>query len=289
MPMPKELPMHDLEGRVAVVTGAAGGIGEGLARAATAAGMKVVLADIEADNAERVASEIRAGGGEAIGVACDVSDANSVEGLADIAWDTFGGAHLLCNNAGVLVNGPLVDTTDDDWNWLFNVNVMGVMNGIRTFVPRIREHGQGGHIVNTASVSGLTAIPGIGIYSTTKYAVVGISEALSVELVEDDIGVSVLCPGGVDTKINDAGRNRPHIFGGPQDSSLPPVAEEVEDGTFEAELGELLQPDQVAELVFTAVRNGELYVLTHPAWKAPFHMRAESIFDAYDKAAERRS
>ena len=167
--------------------------------------------------------------------------------------------------------------------------VMGVMNGVRAFVPRIRKHGQGGHIVNTASISGLTAIPGIGIYSTTKYAVVAISEALSVELADDDIGVSVLCPGGVDTKINDAGRNRPNIFGGPQASALPPVSEEVEDGTFEAELGELLQPDQVAELVFTAVRNGELYVFTHPAWKAPFHMRAESILEAYDKAAERRS
>lgn len=281
--------MHDLEGRVAVVTGAAGGIGEGLARAASRAGMKVVLADIEAANAERAAESIRESGGEAVGVGCDVSDRKSIDALAAAAWDAFGAVHLLCNNAGVIANGPLVDTTDDDWNWLLGVNVMGVMNGVRAFVPRMREQGEGGHIVNTASISGLTAIPDIGIYSATKYAVVGISEALSVELAEDGIGVSVLCPGGVDTNINDAGRNRPHIFGGPQKSSAPTVAEEVEDGTFDAELSELLQPEEVAELVLTAVLNDELYVLTHPAWKAPFHARADGILAAYDTVAERRS
>ena len=282
--------MRELKGRVAVVTGGASGIGEALARACAGEGMKVAVADIEASGAEAVAASIREGGGEAIGVGCDVSDRKSVDALADATWDAFGAAHLLCNNAGVLAHGPIVDSTDADWQWLLGVNLFGVLNGVRAFVPRMRAQGGDAHVVNTASIAGMAAVPDIGIYCATKHAVVAVSEVLAQELAEDGIGVSVLCPGGVETRIHEAGRNRPAVFGGPV-AALEPASVQQEEmaESFEQELQEIIAPADVAKLVLAAVRERELYVFTHPAWKVPFQHHADAIVAAYDRAADRRS
>lgn len=282
--------MRSFEGKVAVVTGGASGIGEALARACAREGMKVVVADIEASRAEEVAKSIAAAGGSAIGVAADVRKRASVEALADAAYREFGAVHLLCNNAGVLAHGAIVDSKDEDWNWLLGVNLFGVVNGVRAFVPRMRAQGGDAHIVNTASIAGLTGVPNLGIYCATKHAVVAVSEVLAQELAEDGIGVSVLCPGGVETRIHSAGRNRPDELGGPTGELEPTQLDE--DGApsgFEAELQEIISPDAVAQLVLEAVRKRELYVFTHPAWKVPFQLRADGILEAYDRAADRRS
>ncbi|MEZ4215069.1 MAG: SDR family NAD(P)-dependent oxidoreductase [Myxococcota bacterium] len=286
--------MRNLEGRVAVVTGGASGIGEALARACARERMKVVVADIEAAGAERVAKAIVAAGGAAIGAAADVSDRASVEALADAAYREFGAVHLLCSNAGVLATGPLVDATDHDWKWLLGVNLFGVVNGARVFVPRMRAQGGEAHIVNTASIAGLTGVPDLGVYCATKHAVVGVSEVLAHELAEDGIGVSVLCPGGVETRIHEAARNRPAALGGPVAVAADATGDAgpddaVDASSFEASLQEIIGPDQVAQLVLEAVRNRELYVVTHPAWKVPFQLRADAILEAYDRAADRRS
>ena len=280
--------MKELSGRVAVVTGAGGGIGEGIALAAADAGMKLVCADIEAENVERVAERIRGGGGEAIGVACDVTDPSALEALAASAFATFGGAHLLCNNAGVLVNGPLADSTDDEWRWLLGVNLHGVMNGVRAFVPRMRGQEGGGHILNTGSLASLLPLENTGIYCGTKYSVLAISEVLAQELSGDGIGVSILCPGGVDTQINQAARNRPAEFGGPETSpNALSVAEEAEQHSLGGDLSRVLSPREVGDIALAGVRAGALYIPTHPAWKDAVAARFEQILAGFDGTAER--
>ena len=281
--------MKELAGRVAVVTGGGGGIGEGLARAAAGAGMKVVAADVEADNAERVAAAIREQGGSAIGVGCDVSDPKAVDALAEATYSEFGAAHLLCNNAGVLMHGALLDSTDDDWRWMLGVNVLGVMNGVRAFVPRMRAQGGEAHIVNTGSLASLLPLVDTGLYNVTKYSVLAISEVLREELAADGIGVSVLCPAGVDTQINQAGRNRPDPLGGPGAvAEMPTLVEEVAENPFGAALGEVFTPARVAEIVLAAVRANDLYIPTHPAWKDTVAARFDSILGSFDTARERQ-
>ena len=174
----------DLSGTICVVTGGGGGIGEALSLACAEAGMKVAVADIEAESAERVAAAICEAGGKAIARRTDVSDRKAVEALADAAFGELGGAHLLCNNAGVMVRGPIHESTDADWEWVLGVNLHGVLNGIRSFVPRMLEQGEPGHVVNTASISGINALPFISVYSASKAAVVSISESMSEELAE---------------------------------------------------------------------------------------------------------
>ena len=281
--------MEELAGRVAVVTGGGGGIGEGLARAAAGAGMKVVAADIEADTAERVAAAIREEGGNAIGVACDVSDGKAVEALAEATYSEFGAAHLLCNNAGVLVHGALSDSTDDDWRWMLGVNVLGVMNGVRAFVPRMRAQGAEAHIVNTGSLASLLPLANTGLYNVTKYSVLAISEVLRQELAVDGIGVSVLCPAGVHTQIHLAGRNRPDSLGGPGTADeAPSPADEVHERSFGAARSEVFTPARVAEIVLDAVRANDLYIPTHPAWKDNIAARFDSILGSFDTTRERQ-
>jgi len=280
--------VKDLDGRVAVVTGAGGGIGEGIALAAAEAGMKLVCADIEADNVERVAEAIRGGGGEAIGVACDVTDPAAVEGLAASAFDAFGAAHLLCNNAGVIVSGRLADSTEQEWRWLLGVNLHGVMNGVRAFVPRMRGQQGGGHILNTGSLASLLPLENTGIYCVTKYSVLAISEVLAQELAADGIGVSILCPGGVDTQINQAARNRPTALGGPEASpEALSVAEEAEQRSLGGDLSKILSPREVGDIALAGVRAGELYIPTHPAWKEAVAGRFEQVLGGFDATAQR--
>jgi NAD(P)-dependent dehydrogenase (short-subunit alcohol dehydrogenase family) len=214
--------MQELRGRVAVVTGSGSGIGEGIAREAARAGMRVIAADIELSAVERVAKEIIEQGGEAIGVHCDVTRRADLDALADAAWSRFGGCHLLCNNAGVLVRGPLQSMSDADWRWVLEVNLFGVVNGIQAFVPRLIAQRERAHVVNTASVAGLCILPEHGVYGASKFAVVALSESLRADLAPHGIGVSVLCPGGVVTRIQESDRNRPDgIRAAPREALTP--------------------------------------------------------------------
>ncbi|MGH7803662.1 MAG: SDR family NAD(P)-dependent oxidoreductase, partial [Candidatus Binatia bacterium] len=194
--------MDEFRGRVAVVTGGGSGLGAEMARAFAREGAKIVLADLDSAAMDDVAGQIRAAGGEAIGVRADVTRRPDVEALARQAFDRFGAVHIVCNNAGVGVFGPLATATDRDWQWVMNVNFWGVVHGIEAFVPKMIEQKQGGHIVNTASMAGLTGMPGLGVYCASKFAVVGLSESLQRELKPAGIGVSVLCPMIVRTNID---------------------------------------------------------------------------------------
>jgi NAD(P)-dependent dehydrogenase (short-subunit alcohol dehydrogenase family) len=266
--------MKDLAGKTAVVTGAASGIGRALALAFGAEGMNVVVSDIEQSPAEAVAADVRALGVRALAVKTDVADRASVQALADAAFAEFGAVHVLCNNAGVLVFKPLAECTDADWQWLVGVNLWGVVNGIQAFLPRLRAQGGGAHIVNTASIAGhfAGATGGIGIYTTTKFAVVGLSESLRAELEPEGIGVTVLCPGGVATRISDAARNRPERFGGPQ----PAPARERPAGATG------LAPETVAQMVLDGIRRNAAYVFTDPASRIAIEGRLKKILAAFE-------
>lgn len=271
--------MEKLAGKVAVITGGASGIGLGIAQAAAAAGMKLALLDVEPAALERAAAGLEA---ERIALAADVSEPASLEAAAARVLDRFGRIDLVCNNAGVLVQGPLADASARDWEWLVRVNLLGVAHGVRIFVPQLRAHGEGGHVVNTASIAGLSAIPGLGIYAATKHAVVALSEVLREELAPEGIGVSVLCPGGVKTRIHEAARNRPAALGGPVPgaaSGALPTDAIVETG---------MDPRAVGDAVLRAVQANQLYVLTHPEFRGAFAARAEALLAAYDQSAGKK-
>ena len=273
--------MEDLEGKVAVVTGGASGIGKAMATRFGAAGMKLVLADIEKAALDDVVAELGSAGVEAVGVPTDVSDGAAVEALRDAALERFGGIHVACNNAGVATGGRIWEQTVDDWKWVLGVNLWGVIHGVRTFVPMMLRQGEG-HVVNTASMAGLTSPPFMGVYNVTKHAVVTLSETLHAELTMEtaDIGVSVLCPGWVKTRIGEADRNRPG------QATFADAAEEGDQAVFREVLNSFLanglEPPEVAEQVFAAVRERRFYVLTHPDWKPMISNRVENIVNERD-------
>ena len=271
--------MLDLGGKTAIVTGAASGIGLGIARALAGAGMNLVLADLRPEPLVKACQGIEALGARAIGVTVDVSDPASVAAAGHAALDAFGKLHVAVNNAGVAMHGtPLEQVGLDEWNWVIGVNVLGVINGIRTFVPMIRRHGEGGHVVNTASISGLFIRGGRnqGAYSMTKYAVVALSEALEQEVANAGIGVSVLCPGAVDTRIFASAATRPERFGGPY---ARPRQEAMRGG-----MGQALPPERVGQRVLQAIRDREFYVLTHAHERAAVKARHDRIEAAFDRA-----
>ena len=272
--------MRELSGKVAVVTGGGSGIGRGMALAFADAGMRVVVSDIELPAAEKVAAEIQASGKTALAVQSDVAKRESVEALAERTYRELGAAHLLCNNAGVAVFGPLDEQRDTDWRWVLSVNLEGVVNGLQAFLPRMKAQAGPKHVVNTASVAGIAALPGLGIYTATKYAVVGISETLRQEGPRYDLGCSVLCPGAVSTNIMTSERNRPSALGQSKPVVMPSGAD----------LGEVLrtgrEPLWVGRRVRAAVENDEAYIFTHPNTRAMFEARAAGIragFDAADR------
>lgn len=206
--------MEHLQDRVAVVTGAASGLGLAMSKRFAEAGMKVVLADIEADRLDAAVAELRAAGHDATGVVTDVTDvadAGAVDHLAAAAFDTHGAVHVLCNNAGVVKRARVWELTLDDWNWVLNVDFWSVVHGLRAFVPRMLEQDAGGHIVNTSSMAGLLPMPNLGAYAAAKSAVLALSLSLQTELDQlgSSLGVSVLCPGFIATGITDSARNRP--------------------------------------------------------------------------------
>lgn len=241
--------------------------------------MNVVLADVEDDALRAATQSVTERGGNAIGVHTDVSQPDALVELASRALDAFGAVHLLCNNAGVLVYQPVASASLEDWQWVLSVNLYGVVHGLRAFVPRLRAQGGEAHIVNTGSISGLAPFPQlpttVGPYIASKYAVVGLTEMLRTELEPDGIGVSVLCPGGVDTRIGEAGRNRPGQYGGPSTAGRPAAAG---DG---ARLWRR-DPADVARLVLDGVRANRLYIHTDPAVRKVVEQRFERLLADFD-------
>lgn len=268
--------MQELENKVAVVTGAGSGIGEGIARAAAAAGMKVVLADIDLPGAAAVAQELTGEGAQAVALEVDVSSFASVENLRDAVLEQFGAVHLVCNNAGVWLGALMQDADIKDWQFLINVNLYGVIHGVKAFLPLLLEQGEG-HIVNTASMGGLISGPPEGLYTTTKFAVVGLSEALLLEVADKGVGVSVLCPGLVDTKlITQSFRVRPEQLNSGIDHQQP--APDVASG---------ISPRLVGDQVMDAVREGGFYIITHDEYRDIIKMRHDGILDALDSHVSR--
>ena len=263
-------------GTVAVITGAASGIGRGLAERFAAEGMKVVLADVEMAPLAELESDLKREGANVLVVETDVSDAAAVEALAARTIDTFGAVHILCNNAGVVCSRPVWEHTLADWEWVLGVNLWGVIHGIRSFVPRmLAQEGDTCHIVNTASILGLVGGSGEGIYKVSKHGVVVLSETLAAELAEKEanIQVHVLCPGWVRTGILDSERNRP-------DSLQNPI-EKPEQGSrnTRAEMAAGLSPAAVAAQVYNAIQDGTFYIHTHPEHKAWIHERMARILE----------
>ncbi len=272
--------MKDFQDKVAVVTGAASGIGRELAGKSAALGMKVVLADVEERALKQAESELQASGTQVLAVRTDVSKADEVEALAKITFDTYGVVHLLFNNAGVDAGTTVWESSLLDWQWVLGVNLWGVIHGIHFFVPRmIAQEGQG-HIVNTASGFGLISSSGAGIYKVSKHGVVTLSETLALELAARGakLKVSVLCPSWVNTRILDAERNRPQaLANAPEEQHLSPEVVAVME-TMRQFLQAGLQPSQVAEIVFDAIRQEKFYILTHPQRTKPFvQLRMEAI------------
>ncbi len=257
--------MEELSGKVAVVTGAASGIGLALTRAFAADGMQVVMADIEAGPLEEAAAGLPEGT-EVLTVLCDVSDGDQVDALRDAAVERFGTVHVVCNNAGVAGGGPIWAQTRADWDWVLGVNLYGVINGITAFTPLLIEQGEG-HIINTASMAGMLSMPWGGTYNVSKHGVVTLSETLWADLQlagATGVGVSVLCPGWVQTRIAESVRNRP------VDPAAPVAPRSEEELATLAHVGNLvaegLNPNQVAELVLDSVRTSRFYIFTHPTW-----------------------
>jgi NAD(P)-dependent dehydrogenase (short-subunit alcohol dehydrogenase family) len=243
--------------------------------------MNVALLDIQESALGELRRQIESSGGKAIALAADVSDADSLAAAAQRAEDAFGRIHVAVNNAGVAMHGtPLEEIGLGDWNWVIGVNIYGVIHGIRTFVPMIRKHGEGGHIVNTASIGGLQVHPGwnTGAYSMTKYAVVALSEALEQELAGSGIGVSVLCPASVRTAIYDSAKNRPARLGGPFERRQQHFLKDtIADG---------LTPLAVGERVLHAIRDNEFFVFTHAEPRQSIEDRHRRIMEAFDRIAE---
>ncbi|HUI48839.1 MAG TPA: SDR family NAD(P)-dependent oxidoreductase [Acidimicrobiia bacterium] len=268
--------MQDLEGKVAVVTGGASGIGSALARRFAAEGARVVIGDVEKPALDDAVSELRRAGADAEGVVTDVTDPAQMQGLADAAIARFGHVHVFCNNAGVGSGGLSWEMPLSTWEWVIGVDLWGVIHGVRTFVPLLMQEAEG-YIVNTASVAGLVAAPFMGPYNASKHAVVAISETLQHELAmtAPHVKVSVLCPGWVNTNIADSARNRP--------AALQETRADATDGAelLRAFIASGMSPDDVAAQVRDAMRDERFWILTHDAegdfWVDAVNARLRSL------------
>ena len=272
--------MDTFEGKVAVVTGAASGIGFALSGAFAAEGMKVVMADVEVSALEEAAARLRGEGAEVLDVATDVRDPEQVEALARRAVDAFGGIHVACNNAGVAGGGlRLWELPPAVWEWTLGVNLFGVVNGVRAFVPRMIAQGEG-HIVNTASIAGLLAGGTTGPYTVSKFGVVALSEALffELQLAGAPVGVSVLCPGWVNTRIGESQRNAPPELQVEEDTDEDPIRVKLRKGLNDVLAGGK-PPSEVAAKVVAAVRERRFYIFPHDTddWLAPVRRRTDHI------------
>ncbi len=268
--------MKVFENRVAVVTGGASGMGLAMAARFAAEKMKVVIADVEAEALSRAETSLREGGAEVLAVQTDVASWHQMDRLASATRDRFGGAHVVCLNAGVVTAGPAEQLTLEDWQWVLGVNLWGVIHGVKAFVPMLREQEEG-HLLATSSTAGLIAAPAIAPYNVTKFGVVALMETLQRELAADKapIGVSVLCPGNVATRITDSGRNRPETLADHADTE---AGRRFDTGAGKL-IAEGLDPAIVADQVLDAIRHDRFWILTHPEWKELLRARIESLVE----------
>src|SRR5438105_6712514 len=262
--------MESLKDRTAVVTGGASGIGRALCLAFAGEGARIVVADIDDAGMAKTARGVAKAGSKAITVETDVTKLASVQSLADRAFGEFGRVHVLCNNAGVAVHGSLDSASHRDWRWVLGVNLWGVIHGVEAFVPRMIAQQSEGHVVNTASMAGLIASQGLGVYNTSKYAVVGLSETLVKDLRPYGIGVSVLCPMGVATRIRDSERSRPPALRNEGAAAAAPV--EL--------IGRTLSPEPVAAMVVDAIRRNRFYIIPHEESLEAIRRRFQRIEEA---------
>ena len=272
--------MQQLNGKVGVVTGGASGIGKAIAQAMIAEGMQVLISDIEANQLDTTAREIGA-----VGFPANVSKAEDVEAVARAAVEQFGTVHVLCNNAGIGPMAPLADLTLGDWRWMFDVNLWGVIHGLTAFLPILRGNAEGGHVVNTASMAGLMPVPGLVPYCASKYAVIGLSEAMREDLAIEGgkIGVSVLCPGPVRSNLGRSTRNRPaELADGLVDVDLENSVQ------FEGQAIDWLSAEDTAALVVRAIKADEFYVITHPGMLDHVEARHRAIEQAFRAESARR-
>jgi NAD(P)-dependent dehydrogenase (short-subunit alcohol dehydrogenase family) len=295
--------MKDLNDKVAFVTGGASGIGLGLAKSFARTGMRLMLADIEEKPLTAAVAQLRKTNADVDGVLLDVGDRDAVFAAAEKTVKRFGKIHVVCNNAGVGAGGPVESWTPNSWAWTVSVNLMGVVHGIEAFVPYLKRQGEG-HIVNTASLAGVIGFPGMGAYSATKFAVVGLSETLRRDLEPFGIGVSVLCPGLVSTQIYETGRTRPQKFGGAftrddtvkeavrvakAQGSDPEAAAEtarLRSDMMKQALQAGLDPVIVGERVREAILANEPYIFTHPEYLAQVEERIAAIRQGFKSASE---
>ncbi len=284
--------MDNVTGKVAFITGGASGMGLAMARSFSAAGMKVAIADIEQDALDRVKAEFAKSNAKVITLKVDVTDRDAMERAARETEAAFGKVHVVVNNAGVAVGGGIDAMSYKDWDWVMGVNLQGVINGVQTFVERIKSHGEGGHIVNTASMAGHLAFPGLGVYNTTKFAVVGLSEALRADLAAHKIGVSVLCPGVVTTNIFNSGRNRPEDLQAETDTASLVLTADISDTERTARLQQIMQgaldPAVVGDMVLAAIQANDEYIFTHPELKPLVESRSEAIGNSFERWAKYR-
>lgn len=262
--------MKDVVGRVAFITGGGGGIGLGMAKVFAAAGIKVVIADIRRDHLDQAMEYFSRTSYRVHPIQLDVTDRSAFVKAADEAEKVFGSVHIVCNNAGINMFAPMDQCTYQDWDWILGVNLGGVINGVQTFVPRLIAHGEGGQIVNTGSMASFITGPGAGIYTTSKFAVRGLSESLRWSLAPRNIGVSVLCPGLVNSTIYESEKLRPpHLA-----TDIGPI-----DQAFMARLPNVhkvgMDPVEVGERVLEGIRRNDLYIFPHPEFKDELH----EIFD----------
>lgn len=266
--------MQDFKDRVAVITGAASGIGRGLAGHCAGLEMKLVLADISVERLEELAAELSKDGLEVLAVPTDVTDEPAVEQLADQAFGKFGRVDLLFNNAGVLLSGNSWERSAADWRWVMDINFMGVLHGIRSFVPRMLKQEGDAHIVNTASIAALLAAPLMGPYTVSKQAVLALSETLHYELqsLQAPIGVSVVCPGQVASGIAESGEHRAYEGSSEGEAATDALQEYLRSGV---EAG--MSPARCAEIIFEAIRKGRFWVFPHPEFKDSWRDKAEAM------------
>jgi NAD(P)-dependent dehydrogenase (short-subunit alcohol dehydrogenase family) len=266
--------MKNVAGKVAFITGGASGMGLGMARVFVRAGIKVVIADVRRDHLDQALAHFKGAEHSVHAIELDVADRAAMWRAADETERVFGKVHILCNNAAVGIIGPALDATFDDWDWGLGVNIGGVVNGVQIFLPLIREHGEGGHIVTTASMGGIFAAGVAPIYNTSKYAVVGYMEALRPELEPLGIGVSAFCPGLVNTNIHEVEQLRPEQF---SDTNSRDAAIARASMMKEKVLPAGMDPMEIGERVLRGIRNNDLYILTHPEYEQGIRDRFEAI------------
>ncbi|MCX7711821.1 MAG: SDR family NAD(P)-dependent oxidoreductase [Clostridia bacterium] len=273
--------MREFKNKVAVITGAGSGIGLAFAERCAYEGMKVVLTDIEEEALNRAEKIIRSLGADVLSVKCDVSKEKDVEFLTEKAFEIFGEVHLLFNNAGVAGGSLLWESTTEDWQWVMGVNLWGLINTTKTFVPKMLLQNKECHIVNTSSIAGLTSGPANGIYSMTKHAIVSFSETLYYELMlaHSLIGVSVLCPGFVRTRLMDSERNRPMELRNPNASMNITPHKQMMDHMLREGVSKGMPPEQVAEQVFQGIQGKQFYIFTHKEAKGTIKQRMEDILN----------